>query len=80
MQNMYNINQQITKEVSNVPKIAIGLLAAIVIFGVFVIGFDTGQLEQAFGISAPMDSNNPGMMWLHEFSHDARHAAGFACH
>jgi hypothetical protein len=57
-------------------------LAAIAIFGVFVTGFDTGQIEQALGISAPMDSNNnnPGIMWLHELAHDARHAAGFTCH
>ena len=79
---MSNIHEQITKEASSIPKIAIGLLAAIALFGVFVTGFDTGQLEQALGITAPMnsDSNNPGLMWLHEFSHDARHAAGFMCH
>jgi len=74
------INEQVTKDSNSVPKIAIGILAAIAIFGVFVTGFDTGQIEQAFGISSPMSDNNPGIMWLHEFSHDARHAAGFTCH
>ena len=79
---MSSIHEQITKDASSIPKIAIGILAAIALFGVFVTGFDTGQIEQALGISAPMDSNNnnPGIMWLHEFAHDARHAAGFTCH
>jgi putative cobalt transporter subunit CbtB len=78
---MASIQQQIiTKGASSVPKIAIGVLAAVAVLGVFVVGFDTGQLEQAFGISGGMNGNNPGIMWLHEFSHDARHAAGFMCH
>jgi len=65
---------------SKISKIAIGILAAIALLGIFAVGFDSGQLEQAFGASGSMNPSNPGIMWLHEFSHDIRHAAGFICH
>ena len=60
---------------SSVPKAAIIALAAIFAFGVFVVGFDQGQLfSVAFGEQA-FDQ-----MYLHELTHDLRHAAGFPCH
>ncbi len=41
----------------------------------FVLAFDQGQLLSTFvGQSAYQ------MNWVHEFFHDARHAAGFPCH
>lgn len=57
------------------PKIAIGVLAAIAVFSLFVVGYDQGQL---FSIVQGNDAY--GIMWLHEFTHDIRHAAGFPCH
>lgn len=60
---------------SSVPKAAIIALAAIFAFGVFVVGFDQGQLfSVAFGEQA-FDQ-----MYIHELTHDLRHAAGFPCH
>jgi len=74
---MSTISKQITKETTNVPKIAVGILAGILVFGMFVVGYDQEQLAQAvlspFGIHAQL-------MLLHEFNHDLRHAAGFPCH
>ncbi len=78
---MSRVQQHVfTKGSRNVPKIAIGILTAIAILGIFAVGFDTGQIEQAFGISGGMNGSNPGILWLHELSHDVRHAAGFMCH
>lgn len=77
---MSNIHQQIIKQASGVPKTAIILLAAVAAFGIFVIGFDSGQLESLVGGANGMHLNNGQLMWLHEFSHDVRHAAGFVCH
>ena len=77
---MSTISRQIVLAANRVPRLAVGILAAVALFGIFAIGFDSGQLEQAFGISASMNGNNPGMMLLHEFAHDARHVAGFMCH
>ena len=51
------------------------VLAFVFIFGLFIVGYDQGHIfsvvqgEQAF-----LDQ------FLHEFSHDLRHAAGFPCH
>lgn len=77
---MSTISKQLIIAANNVPKVAVGILAAIALFGIFAIGFDSGQIEQAFGMTAPMNGNNPGIMFLHEFAHDARHVAGFMCH
>ena len=71
---MSSSNQfQITQ--STIPKAAIGVLLFVLVFGLFIVGFDQGQLfsivqgEQAFE-----------ELWVHELYHDMRHAAGFACH
>ncbi|MEO9320825.1 MAG: CbtB-domain containing protein [Nitrososphaera sp.] len=77
---MSTISKQLVIVANNVPKVAVGILAAIALLGVFAIGFDSGQIEQAFGVTADMNGNNPGMTFLHEFAHDARHVAGFMCH
>ncbi len=68
-------SNQIVASKTGVPKIAIILLATIFIVGLFVVGFDQGHIfslvygEQAF------DSQ-----FIHELTHDMRHAAGFPCH
>jgi hypothetical protein len=56
-------------------KIAIGFLAAIVLFGVFVVGFDQGQVFSIVQGNEAFDTK-----YLHEVTHDMRHAAGFPCH
>ncbi len=58
-----------------IPKMAIGILAAIALFSLFVVGYDQGQI-----FSLVQGNNAYGGMWLHEFTHDIRHAAGFPCH
>jgi Probable cobalt transporter subunit (CbtB) len=77
---MSTFSKQITRAANSVPRMAVGILAAVALLGIFAIGFDTGQIEQAFGVTADMNGNNPGMMFLHEVAHDVRHAAGFMCH
>lgn len=65
----------ITISKSSIPISAIILLAGIFVFGLFVVGYDQGHLfstvlgEQAFDD-----------MFIHELTHDMRHAAGFPCH
>jgi uncharacterized membrane protein SpoIIM required for sporulation len=58
-----------------VSKIAIAVLAAVFVFGLFVVGYDQGHLlSVVFGDQAYAD------MYIHELTHDMRHAAGFPCH
>jgi hypothetical protein len=69
------ITKQITKAATGVPKIAVGILLGVLAFGVFMVGFDQGHtFSMAQGEQAYED------MWMHEFYHDMRHAAGFPCH
>ena len=57
------------------PNLAIVLLATIAVLGIFLVGYDQGQLFSLVQGNEAYDS-----MWLHEFTHDIRHAAGFPCH
>ncbi len=59
----------------NVPKLAIGILAVIAFFSIYMVGYDQGQLFSMVRGSEAFDT-----IWLHEFTHDIRHAAGFPCH
>jgi hypothetical protein len=74
------IIKQVTKESSNVPKIAVGALFGILAFGMFVVGYDQGQLAQALFVPMGIHLNHNQLMMIHEFNHDLRHAAGFPCH
>ena len=56
-------------------KIAMGFLAAIVLFGIFVVGYDQGQMFSIVQGNEAFDAK-----YLHEVTHDMRHAAGFPCH
>ena len=68
-------SKEIVISKSSVPKVALIALAAIFVFGMFVVGYDQGQLlSVAFGDQAYAD------MYIHELTHDTRHAAGFPCH
>ena len=74
------IIKQITEESSSVSKIAVGVLLGILTFGIFVVGYDQGQLAQALFVPMGIHLNHTQLMMIHEFNHDLRHAAGFPCH
>jgi hypothetical protein len=67
--------RQIAKEVPSVPRIAVGILVAILLFTMFMVGFDQGHLFSMVQGKPAFDN-----MWMHEFYHDMRHASGFPCH
>ena len=65
----------ITISKSGVPLYAIILLAGIFAFGLFFVGYDQGHIfSVALGEEAFED------LYIHELTHDMRHAAGFPCH
>jgi hypothetical protein len=66
---------QILKEASYPSRVAIGVLLAVLLFGMFIVGYDQGQLFSLAEGQKAFDD-----MWMHEFYHDLRHAAGFPCH
>lgn len=72
-------SKRLTQELASVPKRAVGILLVILTFGVFIVGFDQGEV---LGFTVPADGSGdaPGTNWTHEFYHDMRHAAGFPCH
>ncbi|HEY6885822.1 MAG TPA: hypothetical protein VI278_17450 [Nitrososphaeraceae archaeon] len=74
------IVKQITEETGSVSKIAVGVLLAILAFGMFVVGYDQGQMAQALFAPMGIHLNHDQLMMIHEFNHDLRHAAGFPCH
>ena len=57
------------------PKLAIAVLAIIAVLSIYIVGYDQGQLFSLVQGNEAYDN-----MWLHEFTHDIRHAAGFPCH
>ena len=64
-----------TKIINTVPKVALAILVTVFIIGLFVVGFDQGHIFSIiYGESAFVDQ------FLHELTHDMRHAAGFPCH
>ena len=67
-------NQQtITR--SGVPKFAIAILSTIFAVGLFVVGFDQGHIFSLVVGETAFDQ-----MFIHELTHDMRHAFGFPCH
>lgn len=70
-----SLRKQVQILETQVPKAAIGLLIFVLIFGLFIVGYDQGQL---FSLVQGEQAYND--LWVHEFSHDMRHAAGFPCH
>ena len=72
---MLSESKEITVSKSTVPISAIVLLAIVFVFGLFFVGYDQGHIfsivlgEQAFED-----------LYIHELTHDMRHAAGFPCH
>jgi Probable cobalt transporter subunit (CbtB) len=77
---MSTISKQISKAGTDVPKIAVGVLLGILVLGMFAVGYDQGQLAEAFLGSMGIHPTHTQLMFLHEFNHDLRHGAGFPCH
>ncbi len=68
-------SRQINVSKTTIPKIAILVLASIFVIGLFIVGYDQGHiLSVVFGEQAFEE------MYIHELTHDMRHAAGFPCH
>jgi len=68
-----------TKEIvvskQKIPIFAIMVLAAVFAAGLFLVGFDQGHIfSVVYGEQAFTD------LYIHELTHDMRHAAGFPCH
>ncbi|MCV0400688.1 MAG: CbtB-domain containing protein [Nitrosopumilus sp.] len=57
------------------PIFAILVLGIIFAAGLFIVGFDQGHIfSLVYGEQAFTD------LYIHELTHDMRHAAGFPCH
>ena len=69
------ILEQATKFVQTVPKSVLIILVTISMIGFFVVGFDQGHL-----FSLIHGESSFTEQFLHELTHDMRHAAGFPCH
>jgi len=67
--------KQTTIAITKNSKIAIGVLALVFVFGLFAVGFDQGHI-----FSLVMGEQAFDEMFIHELTHDMRHAAGFPCH
>ena len=66
---------QTTKFINAVPKVALAILASVFVIGLFIVGFDQGHIFSIiYGESSFIDQ------FVHELTHDMRHAAGFPCH
>ena len=68
-------SKEITVSKSKVPVFAIAILAIIFGFGLFVVGYDQGHLFSVVMGEVAFDEQ-----FIHELTHDMRHAAGFPCH
>ena len=58
-----------------IPLFAAAILVVIAGIGIFAIGFDQGHM---FSIVLGQEAFDA--LYLHELTHDMRHAAGFPCH
>jgi len=58
-----------------VPTFAVVILAVIFGFGLFLVGYDQGHLFSIIQGAEAFDD-----LFIHELTHDMRHAAGFPCH
>jgi len=66
---------QTTKFINAVQKVAMVNHASVFVTGLFIVGFDQGHIFSIiYGDSSFTEQ------FLHELTHDMRHAAGFPCH
>ena len=68
-------SEQLTSTANKPPILAIALLAAVFGFGLFFVGYDQGHLFSIVQGAEAFDE-----LYIHEMTHDMRHAAGFPCH
>ncbi|MGQ0792281.1 MAG: CbtB domain-containing protein [Nitrosopumilaceae archaeon] len=68
-------SRSITISESEIPLYAIVLLAGIFAFGLFIVGYDQGHI-----FSIVLGEDAYAEQFIHELTHDMRHAAGFPCH
>jgi len=75
VQSIMSFLVQSTKFINAVPKVALVILASVLVIGLFIVGFDQGHIFSIiYGESSFTEQ------FLHELTHDMRHAAGFPCH
>jgi len=75
VQSIMSFLVQSTKFINAVPKVALAILASVFVIGLFIVGFDQGHIFSIiYGESSFTEQ------FLHELTHDMRHAAGFPCH
>ncbi|VFJ13397.1 CbtB domain-containing protein [Candidatus Nitrosocosmicus franklandus] len=72
---MSSVNDLRVIQKDQTPKLAIVVLAIIALISIYIVGYDQGQL-----FSLVQGNQAYDVMWIHEFTHDIRHAAGFPCH
>lgn len=70
-----NKSSSLTLGKSVVPLYSIILLAGIFAFGLFIVGYDQGHI-----FSIVLGEDAFAEQFIHELTHDMRHAAGFPCH
>lgn len=75
MMSLMTLARKIQIQDSEIPKIGIGILVAILLFGLFIVGYDQGQLFSIVQGEKAFED-----LYIHELFHDMRHAAGFPCH
>ncbi len=68
-------SEEITVSKPSVPILAVVILAVIFGFGLFLVGYDQGHLFSIIQGAEAFDD-----LFIHELTHDMRHAAGFPCH
>ncbi len=68
-------SEEITVSKSSVPTLAVIILAVIFGVGLFLVGYDQGHLFSIIQGAEAFDD-----LFIHELTHDMRHAAGFPCH
>ena len=67
--------KQVTKPIVRVLLFSIIILSIVCVFGLFIVGYDQGHMFSIVqGEQAYVEQ------FIHELTHDIRHAAGFPCH
>jgi hypothetical protein len=66
---------QTTRFINTVPKAVLVILSSVFIIGLFIVGFDQGHIFSIISGESAFTEQ-----FLHELTHDMRHAAGFPCH
>ena len=68
-------SKQIPVSKEKLPILALAILGIIFGLGLFVVGYDQGHI-----FSLAIGEQAYDEIFLHELTHDMRHAAGFPCH